>query len=73
MTRQEQLDAALRESERRLATLLSNLPGMAYRMRDDAEWTAEFEAPAGREQALAEQIGQGVFQAAFNHLKRQIR
>ncbi len=41
--------------------------------RTFAEWTAEFEAPAGREQALAEQIGQGVFQAAFNHLKRQIR
>ncbi len=41
--------------------------------RTFAEWTAEFEAPAGREQALAEQVGQGVFQAAFNHLKRQIR
>ena len=41
--------------------------------RTFAEWTAEFEAPAGREQALAEQIGKGVFQAAFDHLKRQIR
>lgn len=38
-----------------------------------AEWWAEFDAPAGREQALAEQIGQGVFQTAFDHLKRQLR
>jgi hypothetical protein len=41
--------------------------------RTFAEWTAEFEAPAGREQALADQVGQGVFQAAFTHLKQQIR
>ncbi len=38
-----------------------------------AEWSAEFEAPAGREQQRAAQIGQGVFQAAFDHLKRQLR
>ena len=41
--------------------------------RSFAEWWAEFEAPPGREQALANQIGQGVFQAAFDHLKRQFR
>jgi hypothetical protein len=41
--------------------------------RTFAEWTAEFEAPAGREQALADQIGQGVFQAAFTHLKSLVR
>jgi hypothetical protein len=41
--------------------------------RSFAEWWAEFDAPPGREQALANQIGQSVFQAAFDHLKRLMR
>ena len=40
--------------------------------RTFAEWSAEFEAPPDREQALAEQIGHGVFQAAFSHLKHTL-
>jgi Polyketide cyclase / dehydrase and lipid transport len=36
-----------------------------------AEWWAEFDAPLGKEKELAEGIGQGVFQAAFTHLKQQ--
>ena len=35
-------EAALRESQRRLATLMSNLPGMAYRCLNDANWTMQF-------------------------------
>ncbi|NLF38434.1 PAS domain S-box protein [bacterium] len=34
--------SALHESERMLATLMSNLPGMAYRCRNDRQWTMEF-------------------------------
>jgi PAS domain S-box-containing protein len=35
-------EAALRENQRRLTTLMSNLPGMAYRCRNDPDWTMEF-------------------------------
>ena len=38
----KQAEEALRESERRLATLLSNLPGMGYRCRNERDWTMEF-------------------------------
>ena len=38
-----QMEDALRESERVLSTLMSNLPGMAYRCRNDpVRWTSEF-------------------------------
>ena len=38
-----------------------------------AEWTAEFDPPPGKEQELADGIGQGVFQAAFDQLKTVLR
>ena len=41
--------------------------------RTFAEWWAEFDPPSGKEAELAEAIGQGVFQAAFNALKTQFR
>lgn len=38
----KQSETALRESQRKLATLLGNLPGMAYRCRNDRDWSMEF-------------------------------
>jgi len=42
ITDQLQKEKRLRESERRFATLLGNLPGMAYRCSNDKDWTMEF-------------------------------
>ena len=42
ITERVEAENALRESERRLSTLMDNLPGMAYRCKNDAEWTMEF-------------------------------
>jgi diguanylate cyclase (GGDEF)-like protein/PAS domain S-box-containing protein len=42
LLRARQAEEGMRESERRLATLLSNLPGMAYRSASDASWSMEF-------------------------------
>ena len=40
--RLKRVNAALAESERSKSVLISNLPGMAYRCRYDADWTMEF-------------------------------
>ncbi len=37
------------ESERKLATLISNLPGIAYQCRNDAHWTMEFVSQGSKE------------------------
>lgn len=39
---QARTEQNLRESERRLFTLMNNLPGVAYRCRNDGYWTMEF-------------------------------
>ncbi len=46
--RQRNAEAALGESQRTLATLLSNLPGMAYRCLDDEHWTMLFVSEGAR-------------------------
>jgi PAS domain S-box-containing protein len=42
ITASREKDEVLRESQRKLATLMSNLPGMAYRCRNDRDYTLEF-------------------------------
>ncbi|MGF1611939.1 MAG: PAS domain-containing protein [Kiloniellales bacterium] len=42
ITDQIEAEEARAESERRLATLLDNLPGGAYRVRNDETWTGEY-------------------------------
>ena len=39
-------------------------------VRTFAEWSAEFDCAPQRERELTESIGQGVFQAGFEALKR---
>ncbi|MGH7545921.1 MAG: PAS domain S-box protein, partial [Gemmatimonadota bacterium] len=41
VTERRQAEEALRDSQRTLSTLMSNLPGMAYRCRNDPDWTME--------------------------------
>ncbi len=42
ITERKKSEAALRESQRQLTTLMGNLPGMAYRCRYDPHWTMLF-------------------------------
>ncbi len=41
-TEEYEMEKKIEESERRLATLMGNLPGMAYRCHNDEYWTMEF-------------------------------
>ena len=42
ITDRMQAQELLAESERRLSTLMANLPGMAYRCLNDESWTMKF-------------------------------
>ena len=42
ITERRQTEEALKESKRKLSSWMSNLPGMAYRCRNDRNWTMEF-------------------------------
>lgn len=49
ITPRKRVEQELRESERRIATLLSNLPGVAYRCLNDSEWTVLYVSDGCRE------------------------
>lgn len=49
VTEHRRAEQALRENQRMLATLLSNLPGLVYRCRNDRDWTMEFVSEGCRE------------------------
>ncbi|MCB2221345.1 MAG: PAS domain S-box protein [Bacteroidetes bacterium] len=42
ITDRVQAEKEIKESQRRISTLMANLPGMAYRCKNDREWTMEF-------------------------------
>ncbi|MFZ5809900.1 MAG: diguanylate cyclase domain-containing protein [Chloroflexota bacterium] len=42
VTAVHRIELALEESERKLSNLMANLPGMAYRCKNDPQWTMEF-------------------------------
>jgi PAS domain S-box-containing protein len=42
ITDRKKSEETLMESQRRLSTLMGNLPGMAYRCQNDKDWTMEF-------------------------------
>lgn len=42
VTEERKVQSALHENQRRLSTLMSNLPGMAYRCQNDPSWKMEF-------------------------------
>jgi len=42
ITERKKAEQSLRKSKRRMKTLLSNLPGMAYRCKNDQNWTMSF-------------------------------
>jgi len=49
VTGRRQTELALQENERRLTNLMGNLPGMAYRCRNTADWRMEFVSPGCQE------------------------
>ncbi|MDH5776010.1 MAG: PAS domain-containing protein, partial [Nitrospirota bacterium] len=46
LSEQVETEKELQEAQRTLTTLLTNLPGMAYRCKNDPNWTIEFISPS---------------------------
>jgi len=42
ITERKQVEQALRESERKLLSLMGNMPGMSYQCKNDRDWTMNF-------------------------------
>lgn len=42
ITKRKRVEEQIQETQRQLTTILSNLPGMAYRCKNDRNWTMEF-------------------------------
>ncbi len=42
ITERKQVEQALRESKRKLSSLMANMPGMSYQCRNDHSWTMNF-------------------------------
>jgi PAS domain S-box-containing protein len=49
ITESRRAEEELRESQRALSTLMFNLPGMAYRCRNDRDWSMEFVSEGARD------------------------
>ncbi len=48
LTKRQETEQQLQETQRTLSTLLTNLPGMVYRCRNSPEWQMEFISPSCR-------------------------
>ncbi len=51
ITDRKEIELTLQENQRHLSTLLESLPGMAYRCKNDPDWTMEF-VSAGAEELI---------------------
>jgi diguanylate cyclase (GGDEF)-like protein/PAS domain S-box-containing protein len=51
ITERKEMELSLQENQRHLSTLLESLPGMAYRCKNDSDWTMEF-VSAGVEELI---------------------
>lgn len=49
ITERKRMEQQLRENERQLATVISNIPGLVYRCKNDPNWTMEYLSPACKE------------------------
>jgi len=47
--KRKRIEKSYKENERKLSTLLSHLPGMVYRCKNNKEWTMEFVSDRGKE------------------------